>query len=347
MKLLIVTQKVDINDPILGFFHRWIVKLSERFENIIVICLEMGKYDFPKNIKVLSLGKEVGISRAKYAINFYRYIWRFRREYDIVFIHMNQEYVLLGGVFWKIIGKRISLWRNHKSGGILTYLAAMISDRIFYTSPDSFTARFSNAIKMPVGIDQSFFTNTIKVNRIARSFLYVGRISQIKNIDVMIAGLSLFHKNNPAEDFVFTVVGPVNSESDRKYKSELLRLVDHEGLSSHVRFEEAVMPSELLRIYYNHVFCFNLTDSGSFDKTILESVACGCIPIVYNVSFLDLVPEELRSIIGIQNLNPINVASVIQKLIITDNFNNISSRLLPLAKKNSLDVLLEELYSNI
>lgn len=31
MKLLIVTQALDINDPILGFFHRWVypVKFSK------------------------------------------------------------------------------------------------------------------------------------------------------------------------------------------------------------------------------------------------------------------------------------------------------------------------------
>jgi len=58
MKLLIITQTLDKNDPLLGFFHEWIRKFTEHFEEIIVICLQKGEYDFPGNVKVLSLGKE-------------------------------------------------------------------------------------------------------------------------------------------------------------------------------------------------------------------------------------------------------------------------------------------------
>jgi hypothetical protein len=61
MKLLIITQKVDINDPILGFFHRWIEEFAKHCEKITVICLYKGTYNLPNNVKVLSLGKEEGV----------------------------------------------------------------------------------------------------------------------------------------------------------------------------------------------------------------------------------------------------------------------------------------------
>ena len=60
MRLLIITQKVDKNDPILGFFHRWIEEFAKHCQSIIVICLQKGEYNLPKNIKILSLGKEKG-----------------------------------------------------------------------------------------------------------------------------------------------------------------------------------------------------------------------------------------------------------------------------------------------
>ena len=111
MKLLIITQKVDRDDPILGFFHRWIEEFAKHCENIIVICLEKGEYNLPKNVQVLSLGKEERESRLAYIKRFYSYIWHKRKEYDSVFVHMNQEYVLLGGFFWKAMRKRVILWR--------------------------------------------------------------------------------------------------------------------------------------------------------------------------------------------------------------------------------------------
>ena len=66
MRLLIVSQKVDIEDPILGFFHGWLLEFAKQCEEVTVIGLEVGKYALPKNVKVYSLGKEAGQSRLKY-----------------------------------------------------------------------------------------------------------------------------------------------------------------------------------------------------------------------------------------------------------------------------------------
>src|SRR3989344_232174 len=120
MRLLIVTQKVDKKDPILGFFHRWIEEFAKNFEKVTVVCLEKGEYNLPTNVKVLSLGKEERRSKAEYISRFYRYIWQERKNYDAVFVHMNQEYVLLGWKFWKLWGKKIFLWRNHARGSLWT-----------------------------------------------------------------------------------------------------------------------------------------------------------------------------------------------------------------------------------
>ena len=58
MKLLITTQTVNINDPVLGFFHRWLKEFAENCEQVTVICLQVGEYQLPPNVKVISLGKE-------------------------------------------------------------------------------------------------------------------------------------------------------------------------------------------------------------------------------------------------------------------------------------------------
>src|SRR3989338_7648361 len=58
MKLLIITQKVNQEDSVLGFFHSWIREFASRFEEVTVICLEKGVYNLPENVEVFSLGKE-------------------------------------------------------------------------------------------------------------------------------------------------------------------------------------------------------------------------------------------------------------------------------------------------
>ena len=140
MRLLITTQAVDLDDPILGFFHSWIKALSQNCASVHVICLKEGRYNLPSNVRVHSLGKEGGQSRLKYIWRFYKYIWTLRNEYDSVFVHMNQEYVLFGGKFWRFLGKRVVLWRNHKIGSVWTHVAAMLSNIVCYTSPSAYVA---------------------------------------------------------------------------------------------------------------------------------------------------------------------------------------------------------------
>ena len=99
MKLLVITQKVNKNDSNLGFFHEWLLRLAGQVEKLTIICLEKGEYNLPDNVQVLSLGKNIKyqisnikfICQLKYLFRFYKYIWKFRKEYDAVFVHMNPE----------------------------------------------------------------------------------------------------------------------------------------------------------------------------------------------------------------------------------------------------------------
>src|SRR3989344_4974046 len=262
MKLLIITQKVDKNDPILGFFHRWIEEFAKRYEFVTVICLEKGKYDLPENVKVLSLGKEKRNSNVRYIVHFYKYIWQERKNYDSVFVHMNQEYVLLGWKFWKLWGKKIYLWRNHAQGSLLTRLAVLFSNKVFCTSPSSYTARFKKTKLMPVGIDTDFFKPDPSVKRIPGSILFLGRISPVKKVLEFIDWVR-------DTEYIATIAGPILAE-DREYGDEVKR-----KLTNKIKFIGPVNQEEALRLYQTHEIYANFTPAGSMDKAIIEAVACG------------------------------------------------------------------------
>ena len=137
MKLLIVTQAVDTEDPALGFFCSWIEEFAKHAERVEVICLKEGKHTLSANVRVHSLGKPCSAEatqgagkRLKYIFNFYRYIWQLRHDHDAVFVHMNPEYVVLSGLFWRLWGKRIGLWYTHKSVNLKLRVAAWLADVI-------------------------------------------------------------------------------------------------------------------------------------------------------------------------------------------------------------------------
>lgn len=271
MRLLAVTQKVDLNDPVLGFFHRWLGAFAPEFEKISVICLEEGESSLPGNVSVYSLGKEDRASKIQYLWRFYKYIWSLRNEYDAVFVHMNQEYVLLGWKSWLLLRKPVYLWRNHSKGGFLTRLAVMFSKKVFYTSPQSFTALFKKAVQMPVGIDTDFFKPDPTAPRIPNSILFLGRISPVKKVLEFVEWLE---RQDPK--FTATIAGsalPKDEEYEKLVRSRA---------TNRIKFVGPVTQEGALKLYQSHEIYVNKTPAGSFDKTIFEAAACGMKLMVDN-----------------------------------------------------------------
>ena len=212
MRLLVITQKVDKEDPILSFFHNWIIELSKKIEKVSVICLGKGTFDLPQNVEVYSLGKEAGRSRIKYINNFLNLILGLHKEYDSVFVHMNQEYILLGGFIWKILRKKVYFWRNHRYGNLLTGITVWLSNRVFCTSKFAFVAKYKKTEIMPVGIDTEKFklgAESLEFKKKKNRILFLGRMSPIKRPDLLIEALNILNKKNI--DFVCDFYGDASS----------------------------------------------------------------------------------------------------------------------------------------
>lgn len=290
INLLILTQKVDINDPILGFFHRWIEEFAKHCSKLTVICLQQGEYKLPQNVKVLSLGKEGGESKIKYLLKFYKYIWQERKNYDAVFVHMNQEYVVLGGLIWRIWGKKVAMWRNHPKSSVWAYLAVFLSNKAFCTSNESFTARFKKTTIMPVGIDTSFFERKSDIVKKPNSILFLGRISPIKKPDLFIEALNLLNRDKV--DFIALIVGdPLPKDAD--YYKELKNLVKKYNLENKIIFEKGIINKETVNHYNMYDVYVNATTSGSLDKTIFEAMASETLVLTSNKSVRGRVPPGL------------------------------------------------------
>lgn len=288
MKLLIATQAVDLDDPILGFFHRWIEVLARHADLVHVICLREGKHSLPAHIQVHSLGKESGRSRIKYLSRLFRYAWSYRTEYDAVFVHMNQEYVLIAGMLWKFLGKRVVLWRNHKKGSLSTRIACFLADSVCYTSPDAFVASAKNAVRMPVGIDTDMFKPSGAIDR--QSILSIGRLDPIKHNELLVKALEMI--DSDGAEFHADIVGDP-TEGHERYAHDLRNLAAPLALSGKLSMRGAMPHSETPRLFAAHDIYVNLTPSGSFDKTIIEALASGAIVVTRNEAVRHVVSDKL------------------------------------------------------
>ena len=290
MKLLICAQVMDRNDPGLGFIHRWVEEFAKEYERVTVICLREGEHSLPANVRVLSLGKEGGKSRLKYLTRFYSYIWRERRNYDAVLVHMNQEYVILGWKMWKLLGKRIYMWRNHYAGSFLTDIAAFFCTKVFCTSKYSYTAKYKKTILMPVGVDTLRFKEIEGITRASHSILSLGRISPSKNLHLLVSALGLLHEQGV--QFEANVYGDALPQ-DAAYLEGLRADVAQLGLSDAVHFHAGIPNTDTPSVYSAAEIFVNVSPQGMFDKTILESAACGCLTLTANKDAAHYLPQEL------------------------------------------------------
>jgi len=305
MRLLFVTQAVDTNDPVLGFVHGWLRELSQHFDEIVVVCLRAGERHLPVNVQVHSLGKErAPAGKPRYTMRFLRHIVRERGSYDVVFVHMNQEYILLAGLLWKVMGKRIYLWRNHYTGSFLTDLAAAFCTKVFCTSKFSYTAKYKKTVLMPVGIDTGLFKPVEGVVRKPRSVLFLGRIAPSKRPELLLEALGALYKRSVP--YTATLCGP----GEPAYVETLKRRAEELHITDALEFSDGIKNAEAPRLFNSHEVFVNLSPSGMLDKTIFEAAACGCTVLATSK---DLSGSGTMHVV--ESATPEEVAAAIEKLL--------------------------------
>lgn len=342
-RLLIYTQVVDRTHPVLGFFHTWIQELSPYFASITVVCLENGEYELPQNIRVYSLGKEEGgVGALRYILRFYQLLWKIRDTYDSVFVHMNEEYILMGAPIWRLLGIRTSMWRNFHKGTWRTRIAVAFANKVFCTSGSSYTARFKKTHILPVGVDLTLFAPVSTVARNPGSILSFGRIAPVKNIHLLIQALKEVDKRGIA--FTASIYGdalPV----DEAYRLQLIETVETENLSHKITFHAGIPHRDAAQIFQEHEIFVNLSPSGMYDKTIFEAAAVGTLSIASSEDYT----HETNSQLVIDGKGVVPLTNTLVRVLTTppEVKESLRGELHTLAQKHSLTNVIHRLCHEV
>lgn len=289
MRLLIFMQTVDRTDSALGFYHGWLIELAKQFEFITVFALRIGEYDLPENVKVIPLRPWGYRARLRTALRVLKLTWQYRREYDAVFVHMNQEYLLVAGWLFKLLGKPAYMWRNHYAGNILTDIAAFFCDKVFYTSKSSYTAKYAKAVQMPVGVDVGSCHLDEPIERKIDSVLFLGRFDISKHPELVVEALGKLAGKGIS--FIATFVGGP-SDSTSTLPQEVEARAQEIGITDQVTFVGPVPNTDTYRYYRSHATYINCGKSGMLDKSLFKSIACGCFPIFTSADMAEIVGPE-------------------------------------------------------
>lgn len=286
MKLLIVTQTVDTQDPILGFFVRWIEEFAKNCEQIHVLALNVGEYEFPGNVTVHCLGKSEGKSKLIWLWRLWWNSWRLRSEYTAVFVHMNPEYVLFGKPVWRLVNKKITMWYAHGAVSENLKRAEKVVDTIFTSTLKGFQLPSNKVEIVGQGIDIEHFTFQPK-DRASKplQLVTVGRISPAKQLETLIEAGALLHKQDC--QFELHIVGESVTEEEIEYRRQLIKLIEEKNLSDNVILVGKVTNYELPAYFVDKDVFIQDGRTGSLDKAILEALSCGLPVISSNEAYTD------------------------------------------------------------
>ena len=278
--LLIITQKVDEQDDLLGFFVDWIRGFATKFDKVFVITLAKGSYDLPENVFIYSLGKERGNSKIIRVSNFYRYLFKLVPQSNGIFAHMSPVFVIASWPVSFVFRKKIILWYLHRSVTFRLKLAEKLCYKIVTATKESLKFHSNKIVETGHGISVEKFRTEKKWNSGRLNILSVGRISKIKNFETLIESAKILKEKGI--DFEIKIIGKPVMPRDDEYLKHLELLIKSYELGEMINFVGFIPHNKIVPHYKEADMVVGLTPDGGIDKTILEGMASGCVVLTSN-----------------------------------------------------------------
>lgn len=280
-RLVIITQKVDEHDDLLGFFVGWIAELAKHFSHIDVITLGTGSYKLPDSVSVHSLGKEQGVPKLFQYARFFSLAARLIPGSVGVFAHMSPIFAVLAWPFALVSRSKLIFWYLHRSVTMKLRLAALVSSAVVTADVESLGIRSGNIIPVGHGIDVGKFSVVRKWDTQEHlRIVSVGRISPIKNLETLVEALA--HTTASGHSIRARIVGKPVMAGDMEYDRKIRALVTQHGLDDMVSFAGFISHDRIVSVYAEADVAIGLTPPGGIDKVLLEAMASGCIVLTSN-----------------------------------------------------------------
>lgn len=289
MKLLVLTQVLDAQDGILGFFTGWVRELAQRVERVRVVALEVGDTStLPDNVDWRVLGREGRLGR-------YLRWRRFLREalgndgFDTVLAHMVPRYALLAAGEARRQGAGLHLWYTHGAVDRRLQKAVRLCDRVFTATPESMRVEAANKVVTGHGIDLSAFDPMERNVATPRRLVSVGRLTPSKDPLTVLAALSILRSRGL--ELELDLVGAGLTGADVGFRRTVEEAIEFGALQDHVHMLGELAHTDIPKVFRRATLLVNASLTGSLDKVVLESLAGGCPFVSCNPAATGLVDE--------------------------------------------------------
>ncbi|MHA1249446.1 MAG: glycosyltransferase family 4 protein [Candidatus Helarchaeota archaeon] len=293
MNTLLITQNVDESDSVLGFFVSWIKEISRNVNSLKVISFKDAKLNNIKNTKIYKIRKtRFKILRLFYFYKLYLNLL-IQNQFDFIFSHMNPEYIILCYPLALIKNIPIYMWYSHKHIDLKLLIALKLSKGAFTTNPKSLRYKSPKIRIVGHAIDiNKFKEKKIKNNDKYFKILSVGRISLIKNLETLIFAMENLVNKKGFKNIKLDIIGSPILDKDYEYFKKLKRLVYEKKLQNNISFIGMVPYSKIEKYYINCDLFVSTSLTESYDKVVLEAMACN-IPVITSIyTFKELLSRH-------------------------------------------------------
>ena len=285
MKLLIVTQRLDRDDPILGFFESWVREFALRCDRVTVVAQRVGEHGLPGSVDVRSLGKERGRSLIGRIVSFWQHIAS--ADADAVFVHMTPVWAVLGAPYWLLRGVPVYLWYEARGGGWALPVSLWFVRKVFSASTHGMPRATAKSVITGHGIDTERFVPGTR-ERDPHRLVTVGRITASKRLPILLECLAAL----PAS-CTLRIVGAPITPADHALAERLAADIARRGLGERVHL--GPLSHERIVEDLQTAACFVHASTTSLDKAVLEAMACGCVVVSCADALGPVLPLSLHA----------------------------------------------------
>ena len=342
--LIVITQKVDSNEDLLGFFVSWLREMAHQVERVSVITLKAGNYDLPSNVTVYSLGREYGTSKLTQFFRFYYYLFKVIPASNGIFAHMAPVFVIATWPVAMLFRKRIIFWYLHRAVTLRLRIAEKLCYRIVKALKESLSIASKKIIETGHGIDIEAFSSQRSWNTPERwEIISVGRISPIKNLETLIRAATQLREIMPLH---IRIIGQIGRKEEESYLMSLKNLVRTLNIEDLIEFTGVMPYNKLPDIYRQAHITVNLTPRGGLDKVVLESMAAGCLTLTSNPAFKSDFGQYADQLL-FSHGDVADLVSKIQHLVALDNNAKeaISEALRQNAKRHNIPQVIKRILN--
>jgi glycosyltransferase involved in cell wall biosynthesis len=298
MRLVFVTQKVDVDDPILGATVAKLRALAARCEEVHVLALSVGRHDLPENVTFATFGASTRLARG---LRYARVLLpALLRRPDALLAHMCPIYLVLAAPLAKPLRVPLLIWYTHWTVDRTLRAATRLCDLALSVDRRSYPINSPKVVALGHGIDVDEFPARDGYRSSDRlSLLALGRTSPSKGFRTLLDALERAAERGL--DFELELRGPSTTEEERLHREELRAQIDSGPLRERVRLEPPVPRPEVPTLLRGFDAVVNptrgQTHGGALDKVVFESAA-SAVPVLacnpHFEGFLGDLPVELR-----------------------------------------------------